>query len=326
MIGRRRFLALVPPLTLGLGAVRAQPRTRLVGMLMSLPENDPEAVQWVAVLREGLADLGWREGANLRIEVRWAGGDAARGQAHAAELVGLKPDVLLAHGSPMLLATLSVTRSVPIVGVSFGDPVTSGVAASLAKPGGNVTGFSNFEYGIADKWLETLLALAPTLRRVLFLFNPQGLAGQRLRDVLIAATARADLTLVGAAVTGLADIRTAIEDFASNGGGLIVQPDFITSTHREPIVSLAARFRLPAVYPFKFFAKAGGLATFGIETDDMYRPAAGYVDRILRGEKAGDLPIQLPTRYQFAINLGTAKTLGLAVPPLLLARADEVIE
>jgi putative ABC transport system substrate-binding protein len=226
----------------------------------------------------------------------------------------------------MLLAALSATRSLPIVGVSIGDPVGSGFAGSLARPGGTVTGFANIEYEIAGKWLEMLAALAPGLRRVLFPFNPRGLGGPGLKQVLETAAARAGITLIAPPYGDLPDIEASISDFAPDGGGLIVQPDFITTTHRNAIVALAARHRLPAIYPFRFFADAGGLASYGVDTAALYRPAAGYIDRILRGEKAGDLPIQLPTRYEFVINLATAKSLGLTPPPALLVLADEVIE
>ena len=325
MISRRNALAAILGAAAAPGAVRAQ-RQRLVGILMSLPEDDPEPLRWIAALREELARLGWREGDNLRIETRFAAGDAGRGRAQAAELVGRKPDVLVVHGSPMLLAALSATRDVPMVGVSFGDPVGTGLAASLARPGGNVTGFSNIEQGFGGKWLEMLAALAPGLRRVLLVYNPRGIAGPGLRRTLEAAAPGAGVGLVAAPFAGLADIESAVETFAPEGGGLIVQPDFITTTNRRAIVALAARRQLPAVYPFRFFAEAGGLASYGVDTAALYPPAAGYVDRILRGEKAGDLPIQLPARYEFVLNLKTAKAMGLAVPPLLLAQADEVIE
>jgi putative tryptophan/tyrosine transport system substrate-binding protein len=326
MIGRRAVLAaFAGAAAYPAHSARAQ-QPRMVGVLMSLPENDPEAARWIAVMRQELARLGWREGENLRIEVRFAGGDAARGRTNAAELVAGRPDALLAHGSPMLLAALGATRTLPIVGVSFGDPVGSGPAATLARPGGNVTGFANFEHDIAAKWLEMLIALAPGVGRALFLHNPRGIAGHGLRQVLEAAAPGTGVRLVAAPYADLGDIETALAAFAPGGGGLIVQPDFVTTTHRGAIVGLALHYRLPAVYPFRFLAEAGGLASYGVDTAALYRPAAGYLDRILRGENAGDLPIQLPTRYEFVLNLKTAKDLGLMIPPSLLARADEVIE
>ena len=320
---RREALALAGAAMFSAGAKAQQPQ-RMVGVLMSLAPDDPEPLRWIGALKEELAELGWREGRNLRIEARFAAGDAALGRKHAAELVDLKPDVLVVHGSPMLLAALSVSKAVPMVGVSFGDPVGSGLAASLARPGGNVTGFSNIELGFGAKWLEMLGAMAPDLRRVLLLFNPRGLAGPGLVKTLEAASPGSGVTLVAVPFAGLPDIEAAMAAFGR--GGLIVQPDFITTTHRRTIVELAARHRLPAVYPFRFFAEAGGLASYGVDTLALYPPAAGYVDRILRGEKPGDLPIQLPARYELVINLKTAKSLGITVPPLLLAQADEVIE
>jgi putative ABC transport system substrate-binding protein len=325
MIGRRALLATFAA-SLSVARAGAQQPQRLVGILMSLPGDDPEPVGWIAALRDELMRLGWREGQNLAIETRFAGGSAERGRSLTADLVALKPDVLVVHGSPMLLAALSVTRDIPMVGVSFGDPVRAGIAASLARPGGNVTGFSNIEQGFGAKWLEMLTALAPGLRRVLLVYNPRGLAGPGLRQTLEEATRGSGILLVPASFASLEEIAAAVENFAPGGGGLIVQPDFITTTNRRAIVALAARHRLPAIYPFGFFAQAGGLAAYGVDTAALYPPAAGYVDRILRGEKPGDLPIQLPARYRLVLNLKTARTLGLDVPPLLLAQADEVIE
>jgi putative ABC transport system substrate-binding protein len=322
MISRRAAIAasIAAAATPALG----QQAQRLVGVLMSLAPDDPEPARWIGALKRELADLGWQEGRNLRIETRFAAGDAALGRKHAADLVDLRPDVLVVHGSPMLLTALSVSKAVPMVGVSFGDPVGSGIAASLARPGGNVTGFSNIEIGFGAKWLEMLRTLSPALSRVLLLYNPRGISGPGLKRTLEAASSEAGVALVAAPFAGLADIEAAMAAFGE--GGLIVQPDFITTTHRRTIVELAARHRLPAVYPFRFFADAGGLASYGVDTLALYPPAAGYVDRILKGEKPGDLPIQLPARYEMVINLKTAKTLGLAIPPLLLAQADEVIE
>ncbi len=325
MIPRRAALVTIIAAAAGLPAL-AQRSQHRIGILMSLAETDPEPARWIAILREELARLGWREGQNLAIDVRWARGDAARGRAHATDLANLAPDVLVVHGSPMLLAALSVTRDLPMVGVSFGDPVAAGIAASIARPGGNVTGFSNIEQGFGAKLLEMLAALAPGVRRVLLLYNPLGIAGPGLRRTLESAAPGAGVSLVAAPFAGLPDIEVAISGFGDASGGLIVQPDFITTTNRRAIVTLAARHRLPAVYPFRFFAEDGGLASFGVDTAALYRPAAGYVDRILRGEKPGDLPIQLPSRYEFVINMKTAKALGLTVPADLLARADHIID
>jgi putative ABC transport system substrate-binding protein len=310
-------------------AARAQQpgQVRRIGVMISLAENDPEAQENAAALRDGLAKLGWTEDRNIRIDYRWGVGDPARARAAAKELLALSPDVIMPATTQMLAAVKEATGSVPVVFVNISDPVGTGFVESLARPGGNVTGFTNFEYAMGEKWLQTLKDIALGVTRTAIIANPKNPnTALYLRAIEPAAKALA-LQLTVTPVNDAAEIERTIAAFAGvPNGGLLVMPDPLTITHRELIVALAARHRLPAAYPYRFFVTSGGLMSYGIDRVDLYRRAAAYVDRVLKGAKAGDLPIQQPTKFELIINLKTAKLLGLTVPPTLLATADEVIE
>jgi putative ABC transport system substrate-binding protein len=300
---------------------------RRVGVLMSLAENDPESQARHAAFVQVLQELGWTVGHNMQIDYRWAAGDANRIRKYAAELVALAPDVILATGSPVTAALVQATRTVPIVFAQVPDPVANGFVASLAQPGGNVTGFIVFEYGTSGKWLELLKEIAPRVTRAAVLRDPAIASGigQLAAIQAVAPTLGVELRPVGVRDAG--EIEQAVTAFArSSNAGLIVLGAPLTILHRELIITLAARHQLPAVYSFRFFVTDGGLISYGPDSIDSYRRAARYVDRILRGEKPADLPVQAPTKYELVVNLKTAKGLGLEIPPTLLARADEVIE
>ena len=302
-------------------------RVRRIGVLMSIAEDDPEAQARVAALREGLEKLGWTDGHNLRIDYRWAAGDAARATEYASELVSLTPDVIVANSAPALKSLEKETRSIPIVFVQVLDPVASGLVANLARPGGNVTGFSVFEDTMAEKWLELLKEIAPQVTRVAAIFDPTLVGGRGLLRAISAAARLFAVTPTEAGVRDANEIEGVIDSFAGEAGGsIIVLPGPVTSTHRNRIISLAAQHHLPAVYPYRFFATGGGLLSYGPDNIDLYRRAPSYVDRILKGEKPGDLPIQQPTKFELVINLKTAKALDLTVPLQLQQLADEVIE
>jgi len=328
---RREFITLFGVAALaGPRAVRAQQadRVRRVGVLMSRAAGDPEEQARFAGFLKGLQKLGWTDGRNVRIDYRWAAADADRSRTYAAELVALAPDVILASGSTSVAALLQTTRTVPIVFVNVIDPVGAGYVARLARPGGNATGFTAFEYSLSGKWLELLKEIAPNLTRIAILRDPALAAGIG-QFAVIQAMAPSSL---GVELSPI-DVRDGLEierDVTTlareSNGGLIVTGSSSAAVHRELIVTLAARLRLPAVYPFRYFVTSGGLISYGPDPIDVFRRAAGYVDRILKGEKAADLPVQAPTTYELAINLKTAKALGLTLPPSLLARADEVIE
>ena len=327
---RRKFIALVAGIALARPkAARAHDPVRRIGMLMPFAEDDPEAVIRVAVLQQKLQELGWAVGRKLRIEARWSGGDVARTRTAAVELVAMAPDVILAAGTPALTALTQQTRSVPIVFVAVPDPVGQGLVASLARPGGNVTGFANLDFPVGGKWLELLKAVAPGVTRVVLLFNPETAAGggSHLLQLLGEGAGSLLLESIAGPVQERGEIERTIETFARGpNGGLLVLPDNFINANRRLIVALAEKHRLPAIYPSRFFVTAGGLLSYGIDVLDMYRGAASYIDRILKGANPGDLPVQQPTKFELAINLKTANTLGLTVPSSLLARADEVIE
>ena len=311
-------------------AARAQQadRMRRVGVLDSRAADDQEGKARLAVFVQGLQELGWTEGRNVRIDYRWAAGDADRSGTYAAELVALAPDVILASASGSVAALQQTTRTVPIVFVNIIDPVGAGVVASLARPGGNATGFALFEYSLSGKWLELLKEIAPNLTRIAILRDPAIAAGIGQFAVIQAmAPPSFGVELSPIDERDGSKIERDIAAFArAPNGGLIVTASSGAAVHRELIIMLAARHRLPAVYPFRYFVTDRGLISYGPSTTDPFRRAAGYVDRILKGEKAADLPVQAPTKYELAINLKTAKALGLTVPPSLLARADQVIE
>jgi putative ABC transport system substrate-binding protein len=302
-------------------------RVRRIGVCMNLAADDPEGQARLTAFAQGLQQLGWTDGRNARIEYRWAVGDAERIRKQAEELVTLAPDVILASGAPVVTALLQATRSVPIVFAQTVDPVGSGLVASLARPGGNVTGFTGFEFGMSGKWVELLKEIAPGVKRVAVLRDVGSSSGiGQLGAIQSAASSFGlELSLVGMSDAG--EIERAVTAFArAANGGVIVTGSTPAIIHRELITTLAARHRLPAVYSARYFVTGGGLISYGPDSIDPYRRAASYVDRILKGEKPADLPVQQATKFELFINLKTAKALGLTVPDSLLARADEVIE
>jgi putative tryptophan/tyrosine transport system substrate-binding protein len=304
-------------------------RMRRIGVLMGYPESDSEAQTKIAAFRDGLQKLGWTEGRNTRIETRWATpADAESMERFAKELVALQPDLILSSTTPTTAALLQQTRAIPIVFATVADPVGSGFVASFPRPGGNVTGFVVFEASLPGKWLELLKEIAPRVNRIAFLFNPATATyAEFYLNPFKAAAASFAVEAIAAPVRDRSELESVVSAQAREpNGGLIVMPDSFTDLHRAEITSLAARYRLPAVYPRRIFTEVGGLLSYGIDQLDNFRLAATYADRILKGEKPADLPVQAPTRYELVINLKTAKALGLDVPATLLARADEMIE
>ena len=325
---RRNFITLLGGVAAWpLAASAQQPdRVRRIGVLITLAADDPEGQARVAAFRQGLQQLGWTGGHDVQIETRWATSNI-EARKHAAELVALAPDLILATGSPTVAALQQATRSVPIVFVNVADPVGAGFVDGLARPGGNITGFALYEYSMSGKFLELLKEIAPRVTRVGVLRDPAIAAGSGQLGVIqaLAPSFGVELTPIGVRETG--EIERGISAIAHGpNGGVIVTGSPLAVIHRELIIALAARHRLPAVYFYRFFVREGGLISYGPDSIDPYRRAAGYVDRILKGEKPADLPVQAPTKFELAINVKTAKTLGLDVPPALLARADEVIE
>jgi len=307
-------------------AARAQQgeQMRRIGVLMILAADDPESSPRVAALTKGLQQLGWTAGRNVQIEYRW-GADSGHARTLAAELVALAPDVIMTVGIPALAAVKQVTGTVPIVFVNIVDPVGAGFVESLARPAGNVTGFTSFEYGISAKWLELLKQIAPNVTRVAVLRDAATSSGIGQFAVIQGAAPSFGVELRPIDVGDASEIERALTTFArSSNGGLIVTSSPSTAAHRVLIAALAARHRLPAVY--RYFATSGGLMSYGPDTTDPFRRAADYINRILKGEKPADLPVQAPTKYELVVNLKTAKALGLEIPPTVLARADEVIE
>jgi len=327
---RREFITLLGgavvtwPLT-----TRAQPdeRMRRIGVLMNLAADDPEGQARIAAFHQGLQAWGRTVGRNVRIDVRWETGDADRIRRYAAELVALAPDVILASASAAMTAVQQTSRTVPIVFVNIIDPVGAGYVASLARPGGNATGFTPFEYGLSGKWPELLKQIAPGLTRAAVLRDPAVGSGIGQFAIIQAVAPSFGLELHPIDVRDPGEMEHAVVAFARppNGGLIIVGAPSVV-VHRHLIITLAARHRLPAVYPFAYFTRNGGLISYGPDTVDPYRRAAGYVVRILKGEKPADLPVQAPTKYELVINLKTAKALGIEIPSSILARADEVIE
>jgi ABC-type uncharacterized transport system substrate-binding protein len=310
-------------------AARAQSgeRMRRVGVLTNLTQTDSEGRARDEAFVHGLRQLGWNEGGNLRIDRRWTEGDAERGRQYAAELVALAPDVILSTGSAGLIPLLQVTRTIPIVFTIVPDPVGAGFVDSLARPGGNSTGFVQFEFGLSGKWLELLKEVAPGVTRVAVLREPGLTAAIAQFAALQAVAPSLRIDLVPLNFRDQADIERTVAAFVrSSNDGMIVTSGPLAAVHRKVIVATAARHKLPTIYVSRFTALDGGLISYGPDFSDQYRRAAGYVDRILKGEKPGDLPVQAPTKYELVINLKTAKTLGLEIPPALLSRADEVIE
>jgi putative tryptophan/tyrosine transport system substrate-binding protein len=311
-------------------AARAQQppeRMRRIGVLMPYAEGAPEGEVRVMALQQGLEQLGWTIGRNIRIDYRRGADDVDKIQAAAAELLTLAPDVILASSSRAVATLQQASRTVPIVFTTIYEPVAQGFVQSLAHPGGNTTGFTMPEATVGAKWLELLKEIAPHVTRVAFMFDPDNPGPIQSSRWVEAAASNFAVEVVMAPVHGPAEIEAAVTTLGREpGGGLIVPPDAFLVNYRKLIVELAARYRLPAIYGLSFITAEGGLASYGIKTSEQFRQAAGYVDRILRGEKAGDLPVQQPTKYELVINPRTAKALGLDVPPTLIARADEVIE
>ena len=325
---RREFITLLGAAATWPFGARAQTKqTRRIGVLMGLVAGDPEAQSRVAAFENGLRELGWIDGHNLSIKYRWAGdGNVLRD--HVAELLAMAPDLILTNSTPVTTALREQSGTVPIVFTQVVDPVGQGLVPNLAHPGGNVTGFTSFEFSIGTKWLEALKQTAPRVTRVALVFNPQSApyADLFLRPVVTAAPSFS-VAPIGAAVRDPGDVDRVFDALAREpNGGLMVLPDISMTNYREAIIALAARHRVPAIYPFRFFADSGGLMSYGTDVAEVFRRAATYVDRILKGEKPGDLPVQAPTKYELIVNLKTAKALGLTVPETLLARADEVIE
>jgi putative ABC transport system substrate-binding protein len=325
---RRDFLAFLGSVTAWPHAVHAQQseRVRLIGMLNTLGWDDPEAQARIAAFEQALRELGWVVGRNLKIEIRQNSGDVDRGRTYAAELVQLAPDAIFTIGSLAIAPLQQATRTIPIVFVNASDPVGAGFVQSMAHPGGNITGFSNFEYSISGKWAELLKQIAPNVTRALTLRDPTTAAGigQFAAVRSVAQSLGIELTPVNVGDTD--EIERNVAAFArSSSGGMIITAGG-TGPRRKLIIDLASRYQLPAIYPYRYYAIDGGLITYGPNTLDPVRRAARYVDRILKGEKPADLPVQAPTKYELVINLKTAKTLGLTVPHSLLATADEVIE
>jgi len=329
-VKRRAFITLLGGAAAWPLAARAQQadRMRRIGVLMSIAADDPESPTRVTAFAQGLQQLGWTVGRNLRIDYRWGAGDTDLFRKYAAELVALAPDVILAGGGSTVPPLLQATRTIPVVFAVTADPVGAGYVASLARPGANVTGFILFEFSMGGKWLELLKQIAPRVTRVGVLRDvvngTQGIP-QFAAIQTAAPSFGVDLTPTG--VRDATEIERGITDFVRGpNDGLIVTASPLTAVHRDSITMLAARHKLPAVYPYRYFVTNGGLICYGPDLIDQYRQAAGYIDRILKGDKPGDLPVQAPTKFELVINLKTAKALGLTVPDTLIARADEVIE
>jgi putative ABC transport system substrate-binding protein len=326
---RREFITLLSGAAAWPLAARAQQRERVrrIGVLIGGDENDPDAKRLISALTQALAGLGWTDGGNVLMHLRWAGDDINRIRVFAQELVGLQPDIIVTGATAGTVAVQRETRTIPIVFANVGDPVASGLVPRLNRPGGNITGFALFEPTLGGKWLELLLEIAPGLKRTAYMFNPDinpvsvympsfEMAARSLKVVPITAPVHSDV-----------EIETAIIALGREpGGGLVVSGDQFTFVHRAAIILAAARNNIPAVYSLSFFVRDGGLLSYGIDLADIPRRAATYVDRILRGEKPGDLPVQFPTKFEMVLNLKTAKALGLNVPPSILVSATEVIE
>ena len=326
---RREFITLLGGAATWPLAARAQQgdRIRRIGVLIGTRAEDSEAKARNAAFEQALQQWGWTQGRNVRIDYRFAGGDAATSRKQAEELVALAPDVIVSTGSFSTGQLLRATRTVPVVFAIVPDPVGSGFVDSLSQPGGNATGFMQFEYGLSGKWLELLKEIAPNLTRAIILWDPAITAGIGQFAIIQSVATSAGVDVRPVNVRDVGEIERAITAFArSPNVGLVVTASALSVVHRDLIIALAARHKLPAVYFERFFVAAGGLISYGANFIDQHRRAAAYVDRILKGEKPADMPVQAPTKYELAINLKTAKALGITVPPALLARADEVIE
>jgi putative ABC transport system substrate-binding protein len=326
---RREFITLLGGATAAWPlAARAQrsDRMRRIGVLMNLAADDAEGQSRVAAFLQGMRELGWNSDRNMRIDIRWAGNDNERHRRYAAELAAFAPDVFLASASPAVMALQQVASTVPIVFVGVSDPVGAAFVDSMARPGGRITGFTQFEYGISAKWLEILKEIAPRVTRVAVLRNPAIASGSGHLGALQAVAPSLGVELRPVDVRNAEEIERAVAAFVRGANDGLIVTGGGSPVHRKLIVSVAARHQLPAVYPFRYYAASDGLISYGPDLVDQLRQAAGYIDRILKGEKPSDLPVQAATKYELVINLKTAKALGLEIPPTLLARADEVIE
>jgi putative ABC transport system substrate-binding protein len=326
---RREFITLLGGAAAWPLAATAQQgdRVRRIGVLMGGDENDPEQKRRLSAFRQALADLGWTDGRNVRTDLRWGGNDNTRIRALAQELVGLQPDIILVGSTPATAALQRETRTIPIVFANVVDPVASGIVARLDRPSGNTTGFANFEATLGGKWLELLSEIAPGLKRAAIMFNPDTAPVSSFMPSFETAARSLKLEPTIAAVHSDVEIETAIIALGREpGGGLVVMPDVFMDAHRAPIISAAARNNVPTVYAASYAVREGGLLSYGVDLVDTFRRAATYVDRVLRGEKPGELPVQLPTKFEMAMNLKTARTLGVAIPPSILLRATEVVE
>jgi putative ABC transport system substrate-binding protein len=326
---RRQFLSLVSSAWISPLAAHAQQasQVRRLGAVLALSEQDAEVQARIAAFRKELERLGWREGRNLRVEYRWAGADPELARAYAAELVAQKPDVIFAAPTSMAAVVKRETRSIPIVFAQVADPVAAGLVNSFPHPGGNITGFSHFELGIGGKWLEFLKEIAANVTRVAVLYDPTNAASTGYLPSIETAARAFALDIIPSPVRDNMEIERAVEALARQpGGGLILIPGPLIGASHRLIISLANRHRLPSIFSFSYYPTDGGLASYGVDLVDLYRHAAGYIDRILRGDRPADLPVQGPTKYELVINAKVAQALGLTVPPTLAARADEVIE
>jgi putative tryptophan/tyrosine transport system substrate-binding protein len=332
---RRAFITLIgsaaaaPSLLWPLAGWAQHPQPmRRIGVLIPLAADDPEALPRVSAFQRGLQEFGWVDGHNVQIDYRWASEDTTRIRAQAADLVSLKPDVIVGTGTPAVAALRAHAQTIPILFTQVVDPVAAGFVSSIARPGGNLTGITNFEFAMGGKWLEILKEISPELARVAVLYNAKTAPyAPSLLSSITTGAPSFTITVIDSPAQDYAEIERAIDSLAQeSNAGLLVLPDVSTLSYRDLIIARATQHRLPAVYPFRFFAVRGGLVSYGIDAADTYRQIASYVDRILRGAQPADLPVQAPTKFELIINLKTAKTLGLEIPPTLLARADEVIE
>jgi putative ABC transport system substrate-binding protein len=326
---RREFIAVMGSAPFLPVAARAQQsgRRRRIGLLMGPAETDPDGQARADAFRDALMKLGWVDGRNAQLDYRWVAGDVARAKTYASELAALPVDVIMANGTAQLVAAQGATKSIPIVFAQVSDPVGGGFVSSIARPGGNTTGCTDFEYSFGIKWLEVLKEIAPNVARSAVLYDPNNPNSAKFLPPIEAAAASSGVTTSRAPVRDADDITRAINALAGpQPAGLIVLPSVPVISHRDHLLAHVARYRLPAVYPYRSFALSGGLASYGVDVLDMYRGAASYVDRILKGEKPADLPVQFATRFEFVVNLKTAKTIGLTIPTSTLIHATEVIE
>jgi putative tryptophan/tyrosine transport system substrate-binding protein len=323
---RRKFLGVLGAVAAWPVAARAQV-VRRIGVIMTYAEVDPEGQSRLSAFRDKLHKLGWTAGSNIQIDARWADGKSDRMRAEALELVSIPVDIIVAHSTPLIGMLKPLTQTIPIVFTQVADPIGSGFVTSYARPTGNITGFTDFDTSIAGKWVEIIREVAPTLSQITVLADPKQSNHRLFLNVMETTASSLQVRILVAEVSERVGIEQAINPLANQVNcGLIALPGPVNNTLRDTIINLAARYRLPAIYPFKYYAKDGGLLCYSIDQVDQWTNAANYVDRILKGEKPRDLPVQAPTKYELLINLKTANALGIAVPPSLLARADEVIE